>query len=200
MTKPRIAQTIIVEGKYDKTKLSSIVDAHIITTEGFGIFSNTEKQALIRRIALERGILIITDSDASGFKIRAFLKGLVPPESISQVILPAVKGKERRKDKPSAQGLLGLEGLPADAIRSALKAFSAEDGTAQKSPSQRVEKRDFYLDGLSGTDGSVERRRALARELGLPEEMSSTALLGAVNLLMDVVEYRAVLERMKNDE
>ena len=61
----KIDQAIIVEGKYDKIKLASIVDAVIIVTNGFGIFKDTEKLALIRYYAEKTGIIILTDSDSA---------------------------------------------------------------------------------------------------------------------------------------
>ena len=68
----KIREAVIVEGRYDKIKLSSIVDAPIIETNGFRVFSDKEKQSLIRKIAETRGILIMTDSDGAGFVIRNF--------------------------------------------------------------------------------------------------------------------------------
>ena len=59
----KIRQAIIVEGKYDKIKLSSIVDAVIIQTNGFKIFKDKEKLALIKFYAERTGIIILTDSD-----------------------------------------------------------------------------------------------------------------------------------------
>ena len=42
---------ILVEGKYDRAKLLQLVDAHVIETNGFGIFQDKEKRALLRRLA-----------------------------------------------------------------------------------------------------------------------------------------------------
>ena len=66
----KIEQAIIVEGKYDKIKLSSIIDAVIITTDGFNIFKDKEKLELIKYYAEKTGIIIMTDSDSAGFLIR----------------------------------------------------------------------------------------------------------------------------------
>ena len=67
-------RVVIVEGKYDKIKLASILDAVVIETDGFAIFNDKEKQKLIRRLAKTKGLLILTDSDSAGFKIRSFIK------------------------------------------------------------------------------------------------------------------------------
>ena len=69
----KINEAVIVEGKYDKIKLSNIIDAFIVETDGFCIYKNKEKLDFIRRLALERGIILLTDSDHSGFQIRNYI-------------------------------------------------------------------------------------------------------------------------------
>ncbi|MCR4925700.1 MAG: toprim domain-containing protein, partial [Clostridiales bacterium] len=117
----KIKQAIIVEGKYDKIKLNSIIDAPIITTNGFSVFTDKEKQKLIRKLASERGIIILTDSDSAGFKIRSFFTGSIPKEQIINAYIPDIMGKERRKTVPSKEGKLGVEGVPAKVIVEALE-------------------------------------------------------------------------------
>lgn len=68
----KIKEAIIVEGRYDKIKLKNLVDTTIIETNGFRVFSDKEKQSLIRKITQTRGILVFTDSDSAGFVIRNF--------------------------------------------------------------------------------------------------------------------------------
>ena len=97
----RINEAVIVEGKYDKIRLESLIDALIIPTDGFGIFKNKEKQKLLRTLAQERGLLILTDSDGAGFVIRNFLSGCVDASRIKHAYIPRVEGKERRKSAPS---------------------------------------------------------------------------------------------------
>lgn len=101
---------IIVEGKYDKARLAQVVDAPIITTDGFGIFNNKEKTALIRRLA-GHGVILLCDSDGGGSVIRSFLKGIIPPEKVYNLYVPQVAGKERRKRHGSKAGFLGVEGI-----------------------------------------------------------------------------------------
>ena len=184
-----ISRPIIVEGKYDKIKLSSIVSAHIITTDGFGIFSASEKAALIRRLAEPNGVIVLTDSDGAGLVIRNYLKSLLPPDKIIHIYTPQIKGRERRKSAPSKAGLLGVEGIDADWLREALAPFA--DGPAPRKMS--LSKADFYALGLSGGAGSENRRRALAKALSLPDNLSSNALLEAVNLLVSEEEFAAAL-------
>lgn len=187
-----ISRPIIVEGKYDKIKLSSVVRANIITTNGFGIFSAAEKAALIRRLAEPRGVIVLTDSDGAGLVIRNYIKSLLPPDKVINIYIPQVKGKERRKTAPSKAGLLGVEGIDAAWFETALAPFA--DGPAPRK--MALSKADFYALGLSGGATSAERRRRLARALSLPDNLSANALLEAVNLLVTEEEFSAALERL----
>jgi len=72
-----IKEAILVEGLYDKQRLKNIVDTCIITTDGFAVYKDKEKMALIRRMAQERGLIILTDSDSAGRRIRNYIKTFV---------------------------------------------------------------------------------------------------------------------------
>ena len=121
----KIKEAIIVEGRYDKIKLSQLVDTPIIETNGFRIFSDKEKQSLIRQIADVRGILVLTDSDSAGFLIRNFLKGAVDKSKIKHCYIPQIEGKEKRKSQKSKEGLLGVEGVTDEIIISAIRKSGA---------------------------------------------------------------------------
>ncbi len=181
-----ISRPIIVEGKYDKIKLNSLVKANIITTDGFGIFNAKEKAKLIRRLAAERGIIVITDSDGAGLVIRNFLRNLVPKEKITHIYIPQIKGKERRKDAPSKEGFLGVEGMDADLLRKALAPFA--DGELK--PRMKMTKADLYELGLSGDADSALRREKLAKALDLPQNLSANALLEAICMLISEEEFQ----------
>ena len=127
-------RAIIVEGKYDKIRLSSVIDGFIVTTEGFGIFSDKEKQRFIKKLAEEKGLLVLTDSDAAGFRIRTFLKNIVPETQILHAYIPDVYGKERRKDAPSREGKLGVEGMDTAALEEALRRCGAFEETGSVIP------------------------------------------------------------------
>ena len=182
---------IAVEGKYDKIKLSSIADAQIITTEGFGVFASKEKATLIRRIAEPRGIIVLTDSDGAGLVIRNYFNSILPKEKLFHIYIPKIEGKEKRKKSPSKEGTLGVEGIDADLLRKLLAPFVADEPTTR---GREVTKTDFFADGLSGGDGSAERRRRLCERLALPDNMSANALLAAVNLLCDYDKYKEMVE------
>ena len=180
----RIKEVIVVEGRYDKNALSQVVDAVIIETHGFGVFNDKERLALLRRLAAEKGLILLTDSDGAGFVIRNFLKGAIPKEQMKQAYIPDVYGKERRKAAPGKEGKLGVEGMPPAVLLEALERAGAafEDGTAA-GPADPLTKADFYALGLSGGRDSGARRAALLKRLGLPERMTANAMLEAVNLL-----------------
>ena len=188
--KERIKEVIVVEGRYDKTALSQVVDALIVETGGFSIFKDREKLEFLRRLAEKRGLILMTDPDGAGFVIRNYLKGAIPAEGLKQAYIPDVAGKERRKRRGGKEGKLGVEGMSPQVLLAALRRAGAtfqgeEDAHA---PSQRITKADLLERGLIGP-GSVERRRALLRQLDLPERLTSNAMLEVLNLLMDREEF-----------
>ena len=111
MEKLKIDRPIIVEGRYDKITLSAVLDAHVIPTNGFSIFNDQEKLALIRRLAAERGVIVLTDADGAGKLIRAHMSSALPKDRVIHLYTPAIEGKEKRKASPSKEGLLGVEGM-----------------------------------------------------------------------------------------
>ena len=195
----KIKPAVIVEGRYDKIKLSSILDALIIETDGFSIFKNTEKQKLIRRLAEKRGILILTDSDAAGFKIRAFIGGSVPQDRVRHAYIPDLFGKERRKAAASKEGKLGVEGVPTAVILDALERAGVLCDV-RDAPSRQITNADLYADGFSGTSGSAARRAALLRHFALPERLSKNALLQVLNTFVTYDEYKAAASAIRDGE
>lgn len=191
----KIKEAIIVEGKYDKIKLSSIIDAVIIQTDGYRIFKDPEKLSLIRYYAKKTGIIILTDSDSAGFKIRGFLKGAVKG-NIRNVYIPDIFGKEKRKEKPSAEGKLGVEGIPVNIILDAFKksGISAENTDVKR---QSITNITFFELGLSGKPNSKILRQKLQKNLGLPELMSSSSLMEVLNTMYDESELKEVIEKLE---
>lgn len=178
-----ISQAIIVEGKYDKIKLASILDAVILVTNGFQIFRDKEKMALIRYYARTTGVIILTDSDSAGFQIRGYLKGAIHDGTVYQVYIPDIYGKERRKEKPSAEGKLGVEGIDKARL---LAAFEKAGILASEAPEQKelITRYDLYMLGLSGGAESKARRKVLQKSLGLPDLLSASSLLEVLNTMM----------------
>ena len=188
--KPSVREAIVVEGRYDKNSLLQVVDAVVLETSGFGIYNDKQKQRLLRTMAEKRGLIVLTDSDGAGFQIRAFLKGCVDPALVRHAYIPDVYGKERRKARASREGKLGVEGMtPAvllEALRRAGATLDEEPATLQQTP---ITKADLYARGLSGRDGSAERRLRLQRKLELPERLSADALLDVLNAIMSREDF-----------
>lgn len=190
----KLKEAVIVEGKYDKIKLSSVIDGVIIETNGFGIFKDKEKQELIKKLARKNGIIILTDSDAAGFQIRAKLTGIVPSEQISHAYIPDVFGKERRKLEPSKEGKLGVEGIDLETLKSALKNAGAH---TIESAEETISKTDLFELGLSGRPDSREKRQKLIEELGLPERMPVNSLLRVLNSMYSKSEIIEIVKKIE---
>ena len=195
MEKIKISLPIIVEGRYDKSALSGFLDATIITTGGFSIFNNKEKQALIKRIA-ENGIIILTDSDGGGKQIRKFLLGILPPDKIHNLYIPKIEGKESRKRKASKSGTLGVEGMDKEVILRLLAPFVEGENIVKNS--KIITKVDFFTDKLTGCEGASENRARLCNECGLPDDMTPNALLEAMNLLYGYEEYKKIVSKISD--
>ena len=193
----KIDEAIIVEGKYDKIKLESIIDATIIVTNGYGIFKDKEKLELIRFYAKHKGIIILTDPDGAGFKIRGYLKGSVPEGRITNVYIPDVFGKEKRKEKPSCEGKLGVEGIKKELIIEAFRKAGisfTDDGNTERPVRDLITRTDLYEAGLTGMQDSAERRRTILKKIGLPERLSTTGMLEAFNTMMTREEFYKLTE------
>ena len=184
-----VREVIVVEGRYDKNSLSQVVDAVIIETSGFGIFNNIQKQKLLRKMAESRGLVVMTDSDGAGFVIRNFIKSCVDPALVKHAYIPDIYGKEKRKLSPSKEGKLGVEGMRPDILLEALRRAGATIDGEESKMRAKISKADMFAKGLSGTDGSKERRAALIRQLDLPEHMTADALLDFLNATMTREEF-----------
>lgn len=194
----RLKEAVIVEGKYDKIKLSSLLDAVIITTDGFGIFQNPEKMKLIRRLADETGIIVLTDSDSAGFMIRAKLSSCIAPEKIKHAYIPDVFGKERRKKEGGKEGKLGVEGMSAGVLLAALRRAGAQGLSEGSMPREAITKTDFYEAGLTGGENSAQKRQCLLRLLELPANLPVNSLIKVLNSLMDREEFQKLAGSLHN--
>lgn len=192
----KVKQAIIVEGKYDKIKLSSIIDGLIITTEGFNLFKNKEKLELIRKLSQNQGVIILTDSDSAGFKIRSYIKGCTQNGKITNIYIPDIFGKEKRKTAPSKEGKLGVEGIPAKILIEAFEkaGVTADETENNKKKGEEITRVMLYDDGFIGRDGSEEKRKKLLKMLSLPEMLSTSALLEVLNSMYTVGEYKEAAE------
>ena len=189
-----IPYPIIVEGKYDRLRLIEICSANIITTDGFEIFKKSERLALLRELSSRTPIILLTDSDGAGKLIRSHISSAIPKERLIQLYIPKIMGKEKRKDTPSAEGTLGVEGMEFELLYKLLAPF--EDEKAYLSQTQNpLSKTDFYIDGLSGGENSSQKRAELAKKLNLPCDMTANSLLAALKILITYEEYLTLVGR-----
>lgn len=194
----KLDRPVIVEGKYDIVKLSNIVDALIIKTDGFGIFKDKEKQKLLRRLANEKGIIILTDSDSAGFLIRNFLSSTLPTDKITHVYIPDIYGKEKRKTEVSKEGKLGVEGMEEKILLDALKKAGVTCEKTEENAKRRfITNIDLYDWGLMGKDNSKEKRKLLLRKLDLPERMSSSSMIKILNTFITYEEFENTVKELE---
>ncbi len=194
----KLEQALLVEGKYDAARLANIVDGTILTTDGFRVFKDGALQKMLKRIAAAQGLIILTDSDAAGFKIRHFVTGLVGAGNVLQAYVPAIHGKEARKAEPGKEGLLGVEGVNDELILQGLTTALESRTTCQKQTAQSrpITYTDLYDWGISGTANSAENRRVLLYRLGLPPRLSKKELLQVLNTLYTYDALNAEIEKL----
>ena len=176
-----IDRPVIVEGKFDREKLSRVIDAKIITTGGFSVFSSSEKRQLITRLAEKNGVIVLTDSDGAGNVIRNYFRSILPKEKLINLYIPQIEGREKRKRAPSKAGYLGVEGMDEELLRNLFLPFSSD--MPRDAGKDGISKTDLYLSGLCGGEDSARKRDAVSKAAGLPAGMSSGALLEALNML-----------------
>ena len=194
----RVDEAIIVEGAYDKIKLSQFIDGVIFTTGGFSIFNNKSAQSSVRTLAEKTGIVILSDSDSAGIKIRNFIKQLAPDSKVLHAYIPELKGREKRKDKDSKEGLLGVEGMSKDIIIDAIRKSGATIDSISGTPraERAITKADIYKLGLSGGENSRTLRTEISKKLGLPSKLSSNMLLDVINRLLTYDELSSIVDEI----
>lgn len=196
----KINQAVIVEGKYDKITISNVIDATIIATDGFRIFKNQEKRQLIRLLAERCGLVVITDSDSAGGLIRSHLKTICPEGSITNVYIPQLSGKEKRKTKASKEGFLGLEGMTKEVILNALARSGITGKETTLKNATKITKTLLFTLGLSGGANSALLREKLADFLNLPKGMSANAFLDCLNAVYGYDEFIKAVELWQKAE
>lgn len=194
----KISKAVIVEGKYDKIRLSNILDTTIITTDGFRIFKDKDKCNLIKILAERNGIIILTDSDSAGQMIRKYIEKIVPKNTVTSVYLPTILGKERRKTAPSSEGVLGVEGTDDAIILDALNRAGIIGEKCEKK-GRKITKTDLFNLGVSGINGSKEKRASLCKFLNLPETLPANSLIDVLNSLYGFDDFIFEVEKWKQE-
>lgn len=191
-----IGEVIVVEGKYDKERLRRVTDAPIICTHGFELYRSKRIIETLRSLSRQRGIIVLTDSDRAGFRIRNYIKRCLGKDArVRHAYIPHITGKEKRKKKPGADGILGVEGMTDEILEKILIRLASAD----KSKLTAVTKAEFFADGFSGRPDSAERRRKLALRLSLPPSLSSNALLDIINKTYGAEKYREAMADITKD-
>ena len=191
-TRIHLKQAVIVEGRYDKIRVESVVDALILPVGGFKIFSDKELRAFIRKLAATHGIIVLTDSDAAGFKIRAYLRGVVPPRQITDVYIPDIFGREKRKSVSSKEGKLGVEGMSVEILLEAFRRAGVEN-VKHEERQDPITRLDLFEDGLYGKDNSRARREMFYKKLGLPARLGTNAVLPLLQSMLTRDEYKEII-------
>ncbi len=191
-----LKQAVIVEGKYDKIKISSIIDSLIITTDGFSIFKDKEKMALIKELAEKDGVIILTDSDSAGFKIRNYIKGCTSKGKITNIYIPEIMGKEKRKAVPSKEGKLGVEGMSTKILIDAFEKMGICVSETEKRSADIFTRARLFDDGFIGQANSDIKRQKLLKELSLPSTLSVTAIIEVLNAMFTEEEYENAVKKI----
>ncbi len=191
-----VEQVFVVEGRYDRNKLSQIFDATIIETEGFGLFKQPEKMELLRHLAETRGIIVFTDSDGAGFLIRNRIKSAISTGKVYHAYIPDIFGKEKRKRMSSKEGKLGVEGVPDQVIIDAVLRCGIETTEVATHSEKKITKQDLYNLGLSGRSNSAVLRKAVIQKLKLPEHLSANGFLDVVSLLCTLEDLQDIVDKI----
>ena len=191
----KIPYPVIVEGSYDKLRLECVIDAQILTTDGFGVFNRQEKMRLFRTLATRTPIIVLTDSDGAGKLIRSYITSAISADRLIHLYVPRIEGKEKRKTLPGAEGILGVEGMDNALLHSLFAPYSDADAVTRRMSENPLSKTDLYVDGLTGGEDSAKKRDAIAERLGLPPNMTPNAFLTALRVLCDYEEYCRLVGR-----
>lgn len=195
--KLNIPYPIIVEGKYDRLRVLCVCNATVLTTDGFGIFKKNEKLALFRTLGEKSPVIVLTDSDGAGKLIRSHICSAIPKDRLIQLYIPQIKGTEKRKSAPSAEGTLGVEGMETELLYKLLLPFE-DDVASARLKENPLSKTDFYIDGLTGAQNSSDKRDSFAEAIGLPAGMTADALLAAIKILFSYDEYLTLVGRSES--
>ena len=185
---------VAVEGKYDKARVSNVIDSPIIVLGGFSAFNDTETLKLIKTLG-KNGVILLTDPDKAGTFIRGKLKTLLGDVELINVYAPPVKGTDSRRNHVCKDGILGVESTDEQIIYDLLLPYSKP----------KENKRVFldsvraYADGIAGKPNSAELRRRICDKLSLPRSLSSKMLTEHINGNLSEREYVSLLEQCRKE-
>lgn len=146
-----IKEIIVVEGKSDISAVKKAVDAEVISTSGLGI--NDKIINVIKKASKNKGIIILTDPDYPGKKIRNILSSEI--ENCKHAFIP--------REKANKKGNIGVENASSEQIREALSNAKAELSENR----QEFTNRDLVFYELIGNDNASKRRGKIGDEIGI---------------------------------
>jgi len=149
----RIKEIIVVEGRDDSTKIHQAVDADTIETNGSAINQQTLQQ--IKHAQAKRGVIIFTDPDYPGKRIRHIIEQAVPG------CKHAFLTREKARSKSTRQKSLGIEHASVADIQHAL----ADVYEIMEHTISDIDQRDLIEYGLIGSPNSRLRRAKLGEVL-----------------------------------
>ncbi len=190
-----ISEIIVVEGKYDKIRLSGFLRASILETSGFGIYNDPAMRELLLSAAEKRGLIVLTDSDSAGFQIRRYLRSFIPEKYIKNVYVPALKGKEKRKAHPSRENILGVEGLSEEILMEVFRRYGIETSGEKMKGREEIRTIDLYRLGLSGRENSRKKMVRLLQYMSLPERLSTKEACEVLNIITTKAELQDIVHR-----
>lgn len=146
-----LKEVIVVEGKQDIQAVKRAVEAECIATGGFGLGPQVLER--ICQASSRRGVIILTDPDSAGERIRRYLSSRFP--EARHAFIP--------REEAQAEGDIGVENASPDSIRAAL----ARVRTVEWQPQTLFSWHDMLQAGLTAASDAAQRRARLGAALGI---------------------------------
>ena len=178
-----IKEVLVVEGKMDVVAIDKAVEADCIITGGFSLKRQTLDS--IEQAYKKRGIIIMTDPDSAGERIRKFLTKRFP--EAKHAFVP--------KEDATANDDIGIEQASPEAIRAAL----AKVRTLDWNPQTEFTGADLIGAGVSGCPEAAVRRAQLGALLGVGYANAKTFLLRLNHYGVSRAEFTAALSAMDKE-
>ena len=175
-----IKEVLVVEGKMDVVAIEKAVEADCIITEGFNLKPQTLKN--IEQAYKKRGIIIMTDPDMAGERIRSYLKRRFP--QAKHAFVPVADA--------TANDDIGIEQAKPEAIRKALAKVRTPGWEVQDLFSSK----DLILNNLAGSSNASSRRAKLGEMLGLGFANAKTFLKRLNHYGVTQAEFAAALVKL----
>ncbi len=179
-----LKEVLVVEGKMDTVAVKRAVEADTIETGGYTLAPHTLE--LIATAYRKRGIIILTDPDSPGERIRKFLTERFP--KAGQAFVP--------KAEALAHDDVGIEEAGPEAIRKALSKVRFQE----MEPRKEFSSRDLFLSGLSGSPLAAVKRDKVGAILGIGYGNAKQMLYRLNNYGVSREEFQAAVRLAEQEE